>query len=129
MPERRMSREGEGGRDRRVIERFHDPKFNQAIKNSLIWIWILFALTLGMCLFEIVDGVLFNPNQVGLSLFKATMFAFGAVIFYGLNASIRLFLRNESIENLIRMAERQLYVTVTITIFAVLSLAIRFVFV
>jgi hypothetical protein len=128
VPERRISREGEGGRDRRIIERFHDPRVFQAFKSLRALVWLLAGIFLVAGLYSSLVGVIFNPTNIGRDVFLAVMAFLYFSLLLNFASRISYYLTNESLDSFAAVAERQVHMVIVLLVFVLLGVLLPLIF-
>jgi hypothetical protein len=110
--------------DRRVIERFSEPRVRSVMEQIRTWLKILAGMCCLVAAGIIADGVLRGIDAIPAGIFVGTFLIMFAVLLFQYSVSIDFYLKNESVNNLSSTFERQLMLWKTTGILSALILAI-----
>ena len=107
--------------DRRIIDRFSEPKIHNNLNQISMFVKVLYIFTSVVSLYFFYE-MIFIHNSIGLGIFKISTSIFTTTMLFKFNKSLHNFLANESIDNLTIVVEKQM----TLWLLAVISLFILF---
>ena len=104
--------------DRRIIDRFSEPRISNHFKQISLFVKILAFFFVVISLHAIYETV-FIHLSIGLGVFKFGTYVFTAALLFKFNRALNNFLENESINHLAIVIERQmtLWLMTAMTIF------------
>ena len=107
MSERRLQSRRDIEDDRRKIPRFTNEELNRTLKQTRSWIYVLYAVSIVVAVFELGYALSKGVENITKGLFFGTVFIILAVLLWRVNYTIKMYLENHSIMNLQRVHEQQ----------------------
>jgi hypothetical protein len=99
---------GRSGEDRRIIERFSNPRIHGEAKQIQMWVRGMGALILAGAIGNIVKGIISGKAiDITSELFFSVFMVIFSALLFKYAYSVGQYLRNESIQNLEISFERQ----------------------
>jgi preprotein translocase subunit SecG len=127
MQDKRRTNPREGA-DRRMIERFSDGRVSAALTQTKIWLRVLAGFLIVAAIAEVIRGCLNGVHEILFAVFIGTFLALFAILLLQYSTTINYYLKNESVNNLSAVHDRELTLWKTTGIFAILFLIIYIVF-
>lgn len=117
------------GSDRRIIERFSNPKVTQDFRHIQLWVRGMAFMILAGATGKFVAGLVsVEPMKIAYEAFYSVFMLIFAILLMKYAHAIGLFLKNESVTNLEMSVERQHEFWQSTGIFAFIFIVVNLIF-